>query len=115
MTILKRSQFTDDGNGNLIINGHIEPVTAGGTASKVEAGSITYASSNEGVLTVEADSEDANKFKIIWKGAGNAQVQVTGDADLDEGETRTVSGVLDLKLEEEEAEAINVLLDLPVA
>jgi len=112
MTIVKRSQFTDDGNGNLIVRGHIEPVTAGGTASKIQADSEAYTSSNEEVATVAEDTADGSKFIVTWKGSGNTQIQVKGDADLDADETKEISGVLDLKLEEDEADAINVILDI---
>lgn len=109
--ILKKSQFVDDGNGNLIIRGHIEPKTQGGAASKVEKGIEEISSTNESVATAAVDETDANKLTITWVGAGRTQIQVSGDADLDEGETKSVSGVLDLKLEEDEADTLEVVLD----
>lgn len=115
MTILKRSQFVDDGSGTgtLVVRAHIEPKTEGGAASKVEDGTQSYASSNESVATVQKDPNDNNKLVIAWVGAGDVQIQATADADLDvgENEVKTVSGVLDLKLEEDEADSLEIVLD----
>lgn len=112
-TILKKSQFKDDGNGNFIINAHIQAKTEGGAASKLEAGSVEYASSNEAVATVTENADDENKLTITWVGPGDVQIQAKGDADLDAGDdqVKTVGGTLDLKLEEDEAATIEIILD----
>lgn len=109
-TVIKKSQFHDDGTGNLVIHGHIEPVTDSGQLEKVQEGTQAYTSSNEAVATVAPDSSDANKFVITFKGAGDVQVQSNADADLGEGVT-TIGGTLDLTLEEDEATKINLVLD----
>jgi hypothetical protein len=113
MTILKKSQFKDDGTGILSITAHIQPKTEGGLASKLESGSVSYASSNENVARVTENADDENKLTITWMGAGDVQIQATGDADLDAGDdqVKSVSGTLDLKLEEDEASTIEIILD----
>lgn len=109
--ILKKSAFTDNGDGTFTKTGSISPKTTGGAASKLDTGDVDvqYSSSNEAVATIEGQPD--NKFKINWVGPGSVQVQVTGDADLDQGEVRAVGGFLDLKLEEDEADSIDMILD----
>lgn len=109
--ILKRSQFIDGGDGRLYRTATAKPRTSGGLAAKLQTGTLEYATSNDAVATAEEDPNDETKVKIFWVGAGTAQINVKGDADLDEGETREVTGVLDLKLEEDEADAIDLVLD----
>lgn len=109
MKILKRKDFTADANGVLRKRFHIEPKDDNGVVEKIEADSAQYAFSNSAVAEVEKDPDDQTKFDLIFKGAGTGQLTVTGDADLDPGETTTISGVEDFKLEEDEATSIVIV------
>lgn len=114
MTILKKKQFVDDGTGRLVVKGHIEPKTADSVLTKLEDGIDEVSSSDENVATVEQDTTDEaqNKLIIVWVGPGVTTIRAGGDADLDAGETRSVVGELELKLEDDEAEIVDIVLDL---
>jgi hypothetical protein len=114
MPTIKKNKFVDDGTGRLVIYAHIEPKTADQQLSKVEDATQKYASSNEAVATVEADPADASKFLIVWVGAGTTQITATADADLDTGEIKEISGASDLKLEEDEADTLDIVIDTPI-
>ena len=113
MEILKRKDFAKDADGVLTKRGHLEPLDDNQIQQKIDASDTppSYVSSNESVLTVAPDPADATKFILTWVGAGTAQIQASADADLDPRETTTITGVLDLKLEEDEATTLKVVLD----
>lgn len=113
-TVLKKKQFKDDGTGRLIVKAHIEPKTADSLLTKLEDGIDELSSTNEAVALVEQDTTDdqQNRMIIEWVGPGETTIRAAGDADLDAGETRTVEGFLDLKLEDDEAEIVEIVLDL---
>lgn len=112
-TVVRKSQFHDDGAGGLVLHGHLEPVVSLPSgeelASKVDEDSEAYVSSNEAVATVNSDA-DKLKFTIKWVGAGTVQIQGTADADLGDGVV-TIGGTLDLELQEDQATKLNLVLD----
>lgn len=112
--ILKKKQFKDDGTGRLVVKAHIEPKTADSVITKLEDGIDELSSSDENVATVEQDSNDAdqNKLLIVWVGPGITTIRAGGDADLDNDETRSLFGETELKLEDDEAEVVDIVLDL---
>lgn len=116
MATLRKSQFKDDGGGRLVVHGHIIPETDDNQVESVENGSQKFVSSNETAATVEGDPSDdsGNKFLIVWVGPGNVQIQGTADANLKTGDDNvaTVSGTLDLVLEEDQATKLELALDL---
>lgn len=73
------------------VTGQVTPTNKKGGAAAVEAGSVSYSSSDESIATVEEDPADETKFKIVAHAAGVCQVDVSADADLGSG-TQTVSG-----------------------
>lgn len=62
-----------------------------GQPAPVEAGSVTWASSDETVLTV-APAADGMTAAVDTVGAGTARISVTADADLGAG-VSTITGV----------------------
>lgn len=113
MKLFKR-QFKDDGTGRLVVKAHIEPKTANSVLTKLEDGIDELSSSDENVATVEQDTTDEtqNKLLIVWVGPGVTTIRAGGDADLDAGETRFLFGELELELEDDEAEIVDIVLDL---
>lgn len=112
-TILKKSSFTDEGNGRFTRKGHIEPLTDNDVLKKIDENEpVNYISTNEEAFTVESDPADKTKFVLVWVAAGSGKVQASADADLDPDETTQISGESEeFKLEEEEATHLNVVLD----
>lgn len=64
---------------------------ARGNPASVE--NVEWVSNDETILRVEEDPDDELKAVAFAVGpVGTAQLQVTADADLDEGETREITG-----------------------
>lgn len=63
----------------------LEPQDRRGRPAPVEAGSVSFTSSDESVFTVEEDPTNELKVKITAVGEGVAQLDYTADADLGEG------------------------------
>lgn len=97
-----RSQFTQQPDGSLVKSFHLKPVNDNEVVEKIQDGSQIYSSSNEAVAEVAAKPDDANHFGVTWVGAGDVDINASADADLTDG-VNTVSGVLELTLEEDQA------------
>jgi hypothetical protein len=108
---LKKSQFQDDGAGNLVLHAHIEAKTEDGSVEKVEAGSVVYDSSNKEVATVEKSTEDESKMVITWIGPGVTQITASADANLNPGEQALISGVATLEVLPDEATRLDIVFD----
>ena len=107
---LFRSDFKDDGNGVLTKSYHIVPVNDNEVVEKIQEDTQAYNSSNENVATAAAHDDDKNHFDITWVGAGDVDINASADADLSDG-VKTVSGVLELTLAEDEATKIEFAED----
>lgn len=91
----------------------LSPKTAAGNPAALD-GAPVWTVSDEAVLelTVSADGLTAS---VAAKGLGSAQVSVVADADLDEGETREISGVLDIVVVAAEAASLGISAGVPVS
>lgn len=94
------------------VGGQIEPKDRKGNTAKVEAGSVTYSSSNDAVATVEKDESDETKFTVKAKGTGVAQIDISADADLGEG-VKTITGFLGVEVTSAEAAGFGVNVGTP--
>lgn len=77
--------------------------TKAGNPAQIE-GDPTWASSNESVIQLR---DDNGVFKAFAVGLGQAQVSVTGDADLGEG-VKNVTGTLDIEVRPGEAVSASI-------
>lgn len=113
-TVVKKSQFKDDGTGRLVIRGHITPETDDNQVESVEGGSESYTGNNDNAATIEKDPADPTKFIIVWVAAGDVQFSATADANLKSGDDNVtpISGTLDLTLEEDQATKLEMALDV---
>ena len=81
--------------------------------SQVEAGSVQWSSSDEAVATIAVDPENELKATVTAVGLGVAQILVSADADLDEGETRAIEGSGAIEVVAAEAETFEVVFGEP--
>jgi hypothetical protein len=80
----------------------VEFKTAAGNPAKVD-GVPVWSSSDESVVTVEASEDGLSAVATAVGPLGTAQISCEADADLDEGETRVITGVLDIEVRAAEA------------
>lgn len=76
--------------------------TKAGNPAKVD-GAPVWKSSDEAIVTVTASEDGLSAVAVAVGPLGTAQVSVEADADLDEGETRLITGVLDIEVRASEA------------
>lgn len=67
------------------VEGQLQPVNRLGAPAPVEAGTVTFTSTDETVIVAEQDPADQLKVKVVAKGPGTAKLQYSADADLGEG------------------------------
>ena len=91
----------------------LAPKTAAGNPAALD-GAPVWTVSDETVLELTV-SEDGLSASVAAKGLGSAQVLVVADADLDEGETREISGVLDIVVVAAEAASLGISAGVPEA
>lgn len=97
---------------NLAINNEqkikvtLSPTTAAGNAATLD-GAPVWVSDNTDVCTVEP-AEDGLSAYIVSAGVGTANVTVTADADLDEGESREISDVIAMNVVAAEAAGLGL-------
>lgn len=108
MKILKKSAFTDEGNGRFTKKFKAVPKDSNLNVQDLESGTVSHASSDENVATVEENEDDQLKFKLVWGNPGVVTVTSTGDADLDPGEDNFINGQEEFKLENDEAETVTI-------
>ena len=94
------------------VEGQVTPTDRKGNPASVEAGTVSYTSSDESIATVEEDPNDETKFKIVAKGIGVAQVDFSADADLGEG-VKTIAGFVAVEVLPAEAVGFGVTLGTP--
>lgn len=88
---LNKSQFIDDGQGNLLVTGKVDPLNVSGGEVEID-GQPSYSTSDESVALIAATG--AKTFAIKWVGAGEAKL--TGLGKSLSG--KDVPGTLDLVL-----------------
>ena len=84
----------------------VTPVTAAGNPAKVDGNPVWY-SSDESVLTVEADATGLKAYVISTGKLGTAQVNVKADADIGDG-VKEIVGTLDVEVQASEAVSLGV-------
>jgi hypothetical protein len=90
----------------------IEPRTAAGNPARVD-GVPVWSVSNAEVLSLQV-SEDGLSAVVTTAGPlGDSQVVVTADADMDEGEVREITGILDVTVVAAEAASLAVNAGTP--
>ncbi|MBN8852208.1 MAG: hypothetical protein J0H07_10155 [Sphingobacteriales bacterium] len=113
-----KSQFVDDGNGNLVVTGKISPVNAKGAPVDLDTtGTLSYSSSDENVAMIGLTS--FRTFAIKWVGPGS--VILTGNGKSLSG--KDVPGILQLVLVDDsnagggdvDTEAVDLGMQLDVA
>lgn len=66
------------------VSGELEAVDRLGNPAPVEAGSVNFSSSDEGVFRIER-LDNEKQVKVVATGAGVAQLNYSADADLGDG------------------------------
>ena len=66
-------------------SGELQAVDRLGNPAEVEAGSVNFSSSDEGVFRAEQDPDNEKLVKVVAVGPGVAQLDYSADADLGEG------------------------------
>jgi hypothetical protein len=89
----------------------IDPRNSKGNPAPVD-GVPEWASSNAAVATV-TPAADGLSAVVVAVGIGLAQISVTADADLDVGETRNISGTLDIDVRASEAVTLGITPGTP--
>lgn len=89
----------------------LSPKTAAGNPAALD-GAPVWSVSDPSVLEL-AVAEDGLSAVVSAKGLGAAQVSVVADADLDAGEVRELSGVLDILVVAAEAATLGVSAGVP--
>lgn len=89
----------------------LTPKTAAGNPAKLDGAPVWSVSAPE-VASLEV-AEDGLSATVVTVGLGAVQVSVSADADLDEGEVRTVSGVLDIEVVAAEAASLGISAGVP--
>jgi len=69
----------------------LQPVDRLGNPATVEAGSVSFSSSDEAICTVVQDPENELVAEVFSQGVGVAQLDYSADADLGEG-VESISG-----------------------
>lgn len=89
----------------------IQPVTAKGKPAIVD-GVPQWSTSNPSIASIEP-AADGLSAVVTARGAGETQISVTVDADLDQDETREISGVLDVQVKASEAVSVAISAGTP--
>ncbi len=90
----------------------IDPRDSKGNPAPVD-GVPQWATSDPAVVTV-TPSADGLSADVVAVGLGTAQVSVVADADLDAGETRELTGTLDVQVKAAEAVTLGITTPTPV-
>ena len=90
----------------------IDPRDSKGNKAPVD-GVPQWSSSDPAVATV-VPSADGLSADVLAAGVGTAQIQVVADADLDVGETRELTGTLDIEVKPAEAVTLGITAGAPV-
>lgn len=88
----------------------VSPVTRKGNPAQVQ--NPTWSSSDDAVVTVDVDSTDSLKAKVVAEAPGTAQVNFSADADLGDG-VRLLSAVLDVTVVPGEAVTVTIATGTP--
>lgn len=89
----------------------INPVTAAGNPAPVD-GVPAWSSSDPAILTVTASADGLSAVAETTGALGNAQVQVTADADVGSGTTE-ISAVLDVSVIASAAVSLGIVAGVP--
>lgn len=89
----------------------IAPVDAAGNPAPVD-GIPSWSSSDESVLTVSAAADGMSADAVTVGPLGNAQVNVSADADLGEG-IETLTGTLDVEVVASQATSLGISAGVP--
>ena len=96
-----------------MVNCRLQPVDAKGNPATLD-GVPTWQSSDETIATVDVADDGLSAYVVAVGKPGTVQVSATGDADLDTGETREITGVLDVEVKAGEAVSMGMATDAPV-
>lgn len=89
----------------------LDPRNSKGNPASLD-GVPEWASSNPAVATV-TPSTDGLTAVVKASGLGTAQISVTADADLDAGETRAITGTLNIEVKPSEAVTLGITAGTP--
>lgn len=89
----------------------IQPLNSKGNPAPVD-GVPEWSSSNPAVASV-TPSADGLSAVVTALGIGTSQVSCTADADMDEGETRAITGTLDVDVRASEAVTLGINAGTP--
>lgn len=89
----------------------LDPRTAKGAKARLD-GMPEWSSSNPAVATIEP-AADGLSAVVMAAGTGTTQINVVADADLDPGETRELTGVLDVEVKASEAVTLGITAGTP--
>jgi len=86
--------------------------TAAGNPAVVD-GVPVWASSDPAIVSLEVAADGMSAVATTVGPLGTVQVSVVADADLDEGETREVTGTLDIEVKASEAVTVGIAAGTP--
>ncbi len=89
----------------------IDPRDSKGNPAPVD-GVPEWSSSNPSVATV-VPSADGLTCDVVAAGVGETQISVVADADMDDGETREITGTLDVEVKAAEAVTMGIAAGTP--
>lgn len=89
----------------------INPRTAAGNPAPLD-GNPMFTSSDESVITIEP-TDDPNRVFVVAQAAGSATMNASADADMDEGEVRTLTGSIDFVVDQAEASDLGFVAGEP--
>lgn len=99
-------------NNEQFVTGQIQPVTKKEKPAPVQAGTVSYASSDPSIFTVDVDPSDETKFTVTGVAPGTAQLDISADADLGDG-VRTINAFAAIEVLPAEAAGFNIVFGEP--
>lgn len=95
------------------VKARLSPIDAAGNPAQVQAGSVSWASSDPAILSVTPNPADEMEAEVVAIGPlGSAQVQVSADADLGDG-VKSINGIGDVQVIASEATTVGLAFDAP--
>lgn len=86
----------------------VSPKTPSGKPAQVEGPVTVEVSSGSAVVSEQPSAEKPNEFVFVSDSPGDGQIVVKADADLDVGEVREISDVINYSFAGVEAESLGV-------
>jgi hypothetical protein len=94
------------------VKGKLQPVDRLGAPAPVQAGSVSFSSSNETVIVPQKNPDDELEVTVVAKGPGTAELSYSADADLGEGVV-TITGKVVFLIQPAQAAGFGIIFGAP--